>query len=84
MNTTTESVAGAVAQHVNLPVYRLSCGGGGALTLERQLAKTPGVIRAYVNPTTEMAYVDYDPTHVDADELRGVIARAGYGPFVSR
>lgn len=84
MNAPTKSVNDTVAQHLDLPVYRLGCGGGGALTVERQLAKTPGVIRVYVNPATEMAYVDYDPARINADGLRGVIAGAGYGPLVYR
>lgn len=82
MNTPTKSINDSATQHVDLPVYRLGCGGGGALTVERQLAKTRGVTRVYVNPATEMAYVDYDPTRIDADGLRTVIVKAGYGPLV--
>ena len=30
-------------------------------TIERALRRVPGVLDAYVNPVTELAYVDYDP-----------------------
>lgn len=55
-------------RRVTVPIYGLACGGGGALTAERSLAKVPGVKRAYVNPLTEMAYVEYEP---------GITERAG-------
>ena len=69
---------------VRIPVYGLGCGGGGARTIERQLARLPGVLQAYVNPATEIAYVDYDPATVDAGQLTGIIEQAGYraGPAV--
>jgi hypothetical protein len=44
-----------------MPIYGLACGGGGALTIERVLQRVAGVRLAYVNPATEMAYVEYDP-----------------------
>ena len=80
MNTQVKPASDDTAKQIALPVYQLGCGGGGALTLERRLAKTSGVLYVYVNPATEMAYVDYDPTRIDPDGLRAVIIRAGYGP----
>lgn len=38
----------------------LGCAGGSAHTLERVLSRLPGVIRAYVNPVTETAYIEFD------------------------
>jgi cation transport ATPase len=61
-----------------IPVYGLGCGGAGATTIERELAATDGVVRAYVNPATETAYVDYDPAEADAWVLVRAIERAGY------
>lgn len=63
---------------VRIPVYGLGCGGGGAATIERALTRLPGVLRAYVNPATEVAYVDYDPAATDPPQLVRIIARAGY------
>lgn len=66
-------------ERITLPIYNLGCGGGGALAVERALAKVSGVTQAYVNPLTEMAYVVYDSALANANDLRGVIDRMGYG-----
>lgn len=67
-------------ERITIPVYNLSCAGGGALTVEQALRRAPGVAHAYVNPATEMAYVDYDPALVNSQQLRNVIDDVGYGP----
>lgn len=61
-----------------IPVYGLGCGGGGATSIERVLTHLPGVLRAYVNPATEIAYIDYDPATTDAVQLAQAIERTGY------
>ena len=66
-------------ERLTLPIYNLGCGGDGALAVERALTQVSGVAQAYVNPLTEMAYVVYDPTLANAEHLRGVIDRMGYG-----
>ena len=49
------------------------CLGGSAQTLEQALREVPGVRRAYVNPVTEAAYVDFDADQcTDADLIRVV------------
>ncbi|MDE3074307.1 MAG: heavy-metal-associated domain-containing protein [Chloroflexota bacterium] len=63
---------------VTLPVYGLSCGGGGALTAERALIRLAGVLRAYVNPATEMAYVEYDPAVCDVAALQNTLQSRGF------
>ncbi len=63
---------------VTLPIVGLTCGGGGALSIEQALQALPGVIRAYVNPATEMAYVEYRPQQVTADDLVKVVEDLGY------
>ena len=65
-------------QHLMLPIEGLSCGGGGALLVERALAHTAGVTHVYVNPATEMAYIEYDPTVVDIERLIVAVKRAGF------
>ena len=64
---------------VTLPVYGLGCGGGGTLAVERALNKVPGVKRAYVNPLTEMAYIQYDPALTGPERLAAVIEGIGFG-----
>lgn len=67
-----------IRRGLQVPVNGLGCGGAGATTVERVLAATDGVLRVYVNPATETAYVDYDPADADAWVLDRAIERAGY------
>lgn len=69
-----------IKRGLRIPVYDLGCGGAGASTVERELAATDGVVRVYVNPATETAYVDYDPAEVDPWTLARVVERTGYRP----
>ena len=69
---------------VSLPIIGLSLGGCGALTVERVLTRRDGVLRAYVNPAMETAYVDYDPECVTADEIAKTIRELGYETAVPR
>jgi cation transport ATPase len=68
-------------QRITLPIYNLSCGGGSALTVERILAQQPGVLHVYVNPATEMAYVEYDPVLSDVTQLNAALERTGFRPI---
>ena len=63
---------------VTLAIYGLGCGGGGALTVERALGKVAGVRRVYVNPATEMAYVEYTPALVGPAQLIAAVAPTGF------
>ncbi len=65
-------------RRITLAIYGLACGGGGALSVERALARTPGVVRAYVNPATEMAYVEYDPSATNQESLSAAVEGAGF------
>jgi len=63
---------------LRIPVFDLGCGGAGADTIERGLAATDGVLRVYVNPATETAYIDYDPAETDPWSLARAIEKTGY------
>ncbi|HEX2911011.1 MAG TPA: heavy metal-associated domain-containing protein [Chloroflexia bacterium] len=78
MDTITRGEATAQKQRVTLPISGLSCGGGGTLIVERALLKVPGVLRAYVNPCTEMAYVEFDPTLCNPYLLMAAVKKAGF------
>ncbi len=69
-----------IRRGLQIPVYGLGCGGAGVTTIERELAATDGVLRVYVNPATETAYIDFDTAEVDPWVLARVIERAGYQP----
>lgn len=64
---------------VTLPLYNLGCGGGEALTIERAIARLPGVTQVYINPLTEMAYVVYDQALLSPEQLQIELGRLGYG-----
>jgi cation transport ATPase len=67
-------------QRITLPIDILGCGGSEAHAIEQALAQAPGVVYTYVNPLTEMAYVEFDPTRTTFTQLAEVIERSGYGP----
>jgi len=76
MDVGTDLEASAKTQRITLPIYDLVCGGG--LIVERVLTRTPGVVRVYVNPVIEMAYIEYDPKRTNPDQLVAVVERAGF------
>ena len=65
---------------ITIPIYGLSCGGGGALNIENALAKVPGVARVYVNLATEKAYIRCDPSVCDLRQLWKAIENCGFRP----
>ena len=71
-------------ERVVLPIYGLDCAGAAA-AIERALASTGGVLRAYVNPATETAFMDYDAGRTDPWLLTLAVEKAGYmsGPPVA-
>lgn len=77
--TIQKTASEATTDRITMPIEGLSCGGGGALTVERAIARVPGVIRVYVNPLTEMAYVEFDNTLCSRDELLAAIMLVGFG-----
>ena len=63
---------------ITVPIEGLSCASRGPLTLERVLASATGVVRVYVNPAIEMAYVEYDPASTSPSSLARVSVNAGF------
>lgn len=60
-----------------IPLGDLGCGGGAVGSIERALARVPGVFRVYANPLTEMAYVEFDPALCTPADLTAAVQRAG-------
>lgn len=65
-------------ERVAIPIEGLSCHGGGAIDIERRVARLPGVLESYVNPVTETAYVSFDPAQCRFEDLRRTIEHTGY------
>jgi copper chaperone CopZ len=64
--------------HLVVPIADFGCAASGALILERALERVPGVAYVYVNPATEMAYLDIDPEQCDRATIDRAIATAGF------
>ena len=69
---------GCPYQRLTIAIDGLAC--GGALSVEQAIAHLPGVIRVYVNPLTEMAYVEIDPTQASEAQIVAVVADLGLRP----
>lgn len=67
-------------QRTVLPLAPFGCAGSERYTVERVLHGEPGVVEVFVNPVTEMAYVDYDPLLTGPTELFDVLRRTGFAP----
>lgn len=65
-------------RELSFNVYGLGCGGAGATTLERALARLTGMKRVYVNPLTERAYLEYDPALTSLESIRQAVEGLGY------
>lgn len=66
-------------ERTTVPLSSLGCGGGSRMLVERALLAVPGVLKAYVNPVTEMAYVEYDSTQCGEPQIRAAAGRTGFG-----
>ena len=55
----------------------LECAGSSARTVEAALREVPGVSRAYVNPATEAAYVEYDAEQCTETDLVTAVESVG-------
>jgi len=68
--------AEATTQRLEMPIEGMTC-ASCANRIERQLNKLDGV-EATVNYATEKAAVEFDPAHVDTQDLLGAVAATGY------
>ena len=62
---------------VDLPISGMSCAGCAA-TIERSLARSPGVARAHVNFATQTATVEFEPGQTEVARLIRAVEQAGY------
>ena len=73
----TRTAKSTVTERVTIPIFGLACGGGGCPMAERGLARIAGVIRVYVNPATEMAYVEFDLELATPEQLVAALEAVG-------
>jgi len=66
-----------------LPITGMTCASCVA-TIEKGLAKLPGVSRVNVNLASEKASIEYDPSKVDTKTLMDTISGVGYGVAVEK
>ena len=60
-----------------LPIAGMTC-AGCARTVEKQLAKSPGVAKASVNFATKTASVEFDPAETGVERLVEAVEQVGY------
>ena len=65
-------------QRITLPINDLSTRGDGVLIVQQALEKAPGVVHVYINPSIEMAYIEFDPALADPASLVKVVENAGF------
>ena len=71
------------AKKIILPVTGMTCATCVA-TIEKGLAKVPGVSQVNVNLATEKASIEYDSSKVDTKALMDTISDVGYGVAVEK
>ena len=71
------------ARKIILPVTGMTCASCAA-TIEKGLAKLPGVSRVNVNLASEKASIEYDSSRVDIKVLMDTISNVGYGVAVEK
>lgn len=76
--TNAATVARSCRRRTIIAIHGFGCGGGGAVSLERALGRVDGVTRVYVNPATEMAYVEHCPFECRVEDLLAAVKQAGF------
>ncbi len=66
-----------VLRHVTLTIDGAGGDEGRWADARRMLGKVDGVLLVFVNPRTEMAYVEYDPRLADPARLIATVEQAG-------
>jgi P-type Cu+ transporter len=67
----------------NIRVTGMTC-ATCAVTVQKALKETHGVLNANVNIASEKASIEYDPTKVDLGKIKEAISGSGYGVAVKK
>ena len=68
-----------MTRHITLPLKGIGCSVPAQRVVIERLYAIGGVLAAAVNPVTEMAYVQYDPTRCTEKDLVVAVWSTGYG-----
>lgn len=73
-----KTLLNTVVKRIDLPVSGMTC-AACARSIERTLAKSPGVERALVNLATNTATVEFDSAQTGVEQFVRAIEDLGYG-----
>lgn len=79
--TSTVTKSGRSAKAV-FSLFNLGCSSCSAV-IERKLKNFPGIGDVVVNYVTDTVWVNYDPEHLSAEDIRTLIRKLGYEVLVA-
>jgi copper chaperone CopZ len=79
--TSTATTSKASAKAV-FSLFNLGCSFCSAV-IERKLRNLPGIEDPVVNYVTDSVWVNYDPEHLTAEDIRTFIRKLGYEAVVA-
>jgi hypothetical protein len=65
-------------QRITLPIHDLSSRRDSEHLIEQALAQVQGVVHVYINPSIEIAYIEFDPALADPDKFVKVVEDIGF------
>lgn len=75
--TLSGGAAGKASARAIFSLYNLGC-SSCSVVIERKLGKMSGIRDVAVNYVTDTVLVDFDPSLLTAEEVRGMIKKLGY------
>lgn len=70
--------------YAKLSIEGMTCAIGCAVTIEKKLQKTPGIVSAKVDFETNTGWVTYDATMLNLDKISSVVKSTGASYSVSK
>ncbi len=66
-------------RQLEISIIGLNCSSSDSLIVEKIIRKQAGVLKVYVNPVTEICYIEYDPVVTSEKQLQAIVKGAGFG-----
>ena len=64
-------------EKLQIPIVNMDC-ASCAVNIEKEIKRLPGMKKVVVNYTTELAYVDFDPSQTHVEDIMAAIKSSGY------